>query len=228
MRSSVGQGVRSRSSTYRRLRTPSASLTSLIPRASSCPTAVSHPLRLNTNVIAGNSPSRSRVAMTSARVGPPPGRMPPSRPRAGASDSQDPRPPRGPRPPPGGPPPGPVRPRSPRWAAESAASARSTERIRSNNSGLTWTRRPTCGRPEESKDSSTNRSKSCLPTMTCCHSGTGRISETTTATSPRTSPSHSPNSSALDTVADSETTRTSSGRWMITSSQTAPRKRSAR
>ena len=46
--------------------------------------------------------------------------------------------------------------------------------------------------------------------------------------SPRTVASHSPNSSAFDTVADSETSDTDSGRWMITSSHTAPRERSAR
>ena len=46
--------------------------------------------------------------------------------------------------------------------------------------------------------------------------------------SPRTSASQAPNSSALLTVAESETTWTSSGRWMMTSSHTAPRKRSAR
>jgi hypothetical protein len=45
---------------------------------------------------------------------------------------------------------------------------------------------------------------------------------------PRTVTSQSPNSSALLTVADSETRVTDCGRWMITSSQTAPRKRSAR
>ena len=64
--------------------------------------------------------------------------------------------------------------------------------------------------------------------MTCCHSGTGRTSLTTTAVSPRTIVSQSPNSSALDTVADRETSCTCAGRWMITSSQTGPRNRSAR
>ncbi|CAM3883812.1 hypothetical protein ISCU110981_19250 [Isoptericola cucumis] len=65
-------------------------------------------------------------------------------------------------------------------------------------------------------------------TLTCCHSGTGRRSLTTTAVSPRTVASQSPNSSALDTVADSDTSCTWSGRWMITSSHTGPRNRSAR
>ena len=62
----------------------------------------------------------------------------------------------------------------------------------------------------------------------CCHSGTGRCSSTMTPVSPRTVTSQSANSSALLTVADSETSRTAAGRWMITSSQTAPRNRSAR
>ena len=62
----------------------------------------------------------------------------------------------------------------------------------------------------------------------CCHSGTGRSSLTTTVVSPRTVVSQLANSSALDTVADSDTSVTLSGRWMITSSQTAPRNRSAR
>ena len=64
--------------------------------------------------------------------------------------------------------------------------------------------------------------------MTCWKSGTGRRSSTIVTVSPRTVASHSPNSSALDTVADSDTSATDSGRWMITSSQTAPRERSAR
>ena len=44
-----------------------------------------------------------------------------------------------------------------------------------------------------------------LPTMTCWNSGTGRCSSTIVVVSPRTVSSHSPNSSALDTVADSDT-----------------------
>ncbi len=79
-----------------------------------------------------------------------------------------------------------------------------------------------------SKTSSTKRSCRSRPTIMCCHSGTGRCSETTTSTSPRTSFSHAPNSSALLTVADSEATSTCGGRWMMTSSNTAPRNRSAR
>lgn len=75
---------------------------------------------------------------------------------------------------------------------------------------------------------STNRSYRRVPTIMCWNSGTGRCSSTITAVSPRTSCSHSPNSSALLTVADSATIRTESGTWMITSSQTAPRNRSAR
>ena len=72
------------------------------------------------------------------------------------------------------------------------------------------------------------RSNMVVPTSTCWDSGTGRCSETTTSWLPRTSASQSPNSSALLTVADSDTTCTCSGRWMMTSSHTAPRNRSAR
>ena len=62
----------------------------------------------------------------------------------------------------------------------------------------------------------------------CCHSGTGRTSSTITVVSPRTVSIQAPNSSALLTVADRLTRRTASGRCRITSSQTAPRNRSAR
>ena len=62
----------------------------------------------------------------------------------------------------------------------------------------------------------------------CCHSGTGRCSLTTAEVCPRTVTSQSANSSALDTVADSDTRVTDPGRWMMTSSHTAPRNRSAR
>ncbi|CAM5664198.1 hypothetical protein SBADM41S_02178 [Streptomyces badius] len=92
-------------------------------------------------------------------------------------------------------------------------------------SGLT-SRRP-APRPPWSVPSS-KRSYIRRPAITCCHSGTGRVSETITSVSPRTVSSQSPNSSALDTVADRETSVTDSGRWMITSSHTAPRKRSER
>ncbi|CFI85387.1 Uncharacterised protein [Mycobacterium tuberculosis] len=67
-----------------------------------------------------------------------------------------------------------------------------------------------------------------LPTKTCCHNGTGRCSSTTTVVSPRTVWIQPPNSSALLTVADRLTTRTSSGSCRITSSHTGPRIRSAR
>ena len=63
---------------------------------------------------------------------------------------------------------------------------------------------------------------------TCASSGTGRCSLTITLVSPRTASSHAPNSSALETVAESDTSRTCRGRWMMTSSHTGPRKRSAR
>ena len=83
--------------------------------------------------------------------------------------------------------------------------------------------RPSCWPSPSSKRSYIRR-----PASTCCNSGTGRCSETITSVSPRTVSSQSPNSSAFDTVADSDTRVTDSGRWMITSSQTAPRKRSER
>ncbi len=62
----------------------------------------------------------------------------------------------------------------------------------------------------------------------CCHNGTGRCSLTTTVVSPRTVINQSANSSALETVADSDTRVTEAGRWMMTSSHTPPRNRSAR
>ena len=79
-----------------------------------------------------------------------------------------------------------------------------------------------------SASESANRSCSWRPTITCWNNGTGRCSSTIVVTSPRTVSSHSPNSSALETVALSDTSATDSGRWMMTSSQTAPRIRSAR
>ena len=82
--------------------------------------------------------------------------------------------------------------------------------------------------PTSAPDGAPNRSYNRRPTTMCCHNGTGRISSTTTSVSPLTSRSQAPNSSALDTVADSPTTCTSGGRCRITSSQTAPRNRSAR
>ncbi len=75
---------------------------------------------------------------------------------------------------------------------------------------------------------SSKRSYIRRPASTCWKSGTGRCSETITSVSPRTVSSQSPNSSAFDTVAERETKVTDSWRWMITSSQTAPRKRSER
>ncbi len=44
-----------------------------------------------------------------------------------------------------------------------------------------------------------------------------------TRVSPRSVPIHSPNSSAFEIVADRHTTLTDSGRWISTSSHTAPR-----
>ena len=54
-------------------------------------------------------------------------------------------------------------------------------------------------------------------------SGTGRRSSMITRVGPRNAPIHSPNSSALDTVADRQTTATDNGRWIRTSSHTPPR-----
>ena len=45
----------------------------------------------------------------------------------------------------------------------------------------------------------------------------------TVAVGPRTSVSQAASSSALDTVADRHTSRTWTGTWMMTSSQTGPR-----
>ena len=51
-----------------------------------------------------------------------------------------------------------------------------------------------------------------VPTIMCCHSGTGRFSSTITDVSPRTCWSHWPNSSALLTVALNAAICTDSGR----------------
>ena len=89
-------------------------------------------------------------------------------------------------------------------------------RVRSGLTALLW------------PSPSSNRSYIRRPASTCWNSGTGRCSETITSVSPRTVSSQSPNSSAFDTVADSDTNRTLGARWMMTSSHTAPRNRSAR
>ena len=52
---------------------------------------------------------------------------------------------------------------------------------------------------------------------------TGRRSSMTAAVGPRTVEIQSTSSSAFDTVADRQTSRTSAGRWMMTSSHTGPR-----
>ena len=102
-----------------------------------------------------------------------------------------------------------------RLLAQSSRATRISSGLTFSSSGDPWWR-------------SSNRSNSLRPTITCWNSGTGRRSSTIVAVSPRTVASHSPNSSALETVADRETSATDSGRWMITSSHTAPRSRSAR
>ena len=87
---------------------------------------------------------------------------------------------------------------------------------------------PAAGAISSKVVSPAKRSTIFRPTITCCQSGTGRCSDTMTSVWPRTVSSQAPNSSALETVALSEATCTSLGRWMMTSSQTAPRNRSAR
>ena len=148
-------------------------------------------------VIAGSSPSRSSRSMTSARVAPPPGRHRAAKPRPPA------------------PPPGP-RPR--RAGARGVRHRARRRRVPTPPRRGSASTRPRCSERADRREqvgvdpvSPTNRSKIACPTIMCCHSGTGRCSETMTSVSPRTSPSQSPNSSALLTVADSETTCTSLG-----------------
>ena len=84
-----------------------------------------------------------------------------------------------------------------------SSSRRSSSRVWRSSSG--WT---SCLR---AASASWNRSNIRLPTSMCCHSGTGRCSLTTTSVWPRTVTSQSANSSALLTVADSETSVTDDG-----------------
>ena len=115
-------------------------------------------------------------------------------------------------------------------APDSPAAARLAARIALSRSGLSggWAARRASSSESSTATGTEYSSSRRLPTIMCWVRGTGRCSETTTAVRPRTCPSQSPNSSALDTVADRETTRTSGARWMMTSSHTGPRKRSAR
>ena len=182
-----------RRSTVLRISAASSSVVSRRPDRTHWPTAASQPARLNTNVMAGSRPLRSRRSITVVRDG---GRKPVRR---------------------GGPPR--PRPRPPR-SQIAVELCRSMSRVWRTRSGST------CSSPSAS--SPAKRSSSLFPTIMCCHSGTGRCSSTTTAVSPRTVTSQSPNSSALLTVADRLTSATCSGSWRITSSHTAPRKRSAR
>ena len=69
---------------------------------------------------------------------------------------------------------------------------------------------------------------SAFAVSTCWYRGTGRCSLRITSVSPRTACIQSPNSSAFETVAESDTSRTSEGRCRMISSQTAPRQRSPR
>ena len=106
---------------------------------------------------------------------------------------------------------------------EAAQSSRATLSRSSLTGAPSLTKPAAASTSEEAKRSSSRR-----PTITCWKSGTGRFSSTIVVVSPRTVSSHSPNSSAFETVAESETSATDSGRWMMTSSHTAPRERSAR
>ncbi len=174
-------------------------------------TAASQPTRLKMKTIAGSSPSRSSRSMTSTRLGIHTRRpLPTWRPSFDTLDFDD----------PGLPLRGERRSRIRRELAQSS-------RARRTSSSLTGA--PSRTKPAlASTSDEANRSSRRRPTITCWKSGTGRRSSRMVAVSPRTVDSHSPNSSALETVAESEISDTDSGRWMITSSQTAPRIRSAR
>jgi hypothetical protein len=185
----------------------STSSVSRIPDPRHWCTAASQPFRLNTKVITGSSPARSSRSMTSDRDG---GRyrglwLPPRTLAPPPPDQESKR-----------------RSCSCTYRTSSGSTtARPRSRVDSPRGVCSHSAACAAGR-------SANRSKTRPPTSMCCHSGIGRTSLTTTWVSPRTVTSQSANSSALLTVADSDTSRTCSGRWMITSSQTAPRNRSAR
>ena len=169
-------------------------------------TAASQPARLKMNTIAGSSPSRSSRSTTSTRLG-----IQTRRPLPTARGFFD---------EPGLPLRGERRSRIRRELAQSSRAMR----VSSSLTGAPSLTKPALASTSEEA----NRSSRRRPTMTCWNSGTGRRSSTIVVVSPRTVSSHSPNSSALDTVADSDTRVTDSGRWMMTSSHTAPRMRSAR
>ena len=199
-------------------------------------TAPSQPAREKMNMIAGSRAASSSSSTISGRRGV---RCPPPR-RGSAPRPREPCPPPGPRPcedrcwpEPRGRcrPLVPLRPRGlrPRGPPVRSSTGREKEVTRSIW-GFTWRsgRAPGPWETTASPSASTNRSSSSSPTITCCHSGTGRVSETMMSVLPRTSCSQAPNSSALETVADSETSCTERSRWMMTSSHTGPRSRSAR
>ena len=188
----------------------SASSVSRRPASRHWWTAASQPLRLKTKVIAGSRPALSSRVMMSDRAG---ARY---RGRWEVSPRREPLP---------GPPPCQESIRRSCSRTKRTSSGSTTEAPRSRVDMLLGV--SPCS-PAWAAGRSEKRSKTRLPTSMCCHSGTGRTSLTTTVVWPRTVTSHSPNSSALLTVADSETRVTDCGRWMITSSQTAPRNRSAR
>ena len=147
--------------------------------------------------------------MTSARVGPPPGRPPRAsrgrrRRRAGRPAPPRPRPARVP-------PPAVPSGRGPCRATVALASGpRCVAAPRIACTGRGDAHRAAASMPGRRRRPRRRTGRRCAwPTIMCCHSGTGRCSETTTSVSPRTSPSQAPNSSALLTVADSDTTWTS-------------------
>ena len=80
------------------------------------------------------------------------------------------------------------------------------------------------GRPETSVGKRCSRCAVLSPTMYRFSSSTGRFSSTTNFVGPRTVLIQSATSLALLTVADRHTNFTRRGRWIITSSQTGPRK----
>ncbi len=194
-----------RSSTTRRISASCSWSVNRRPAATHCATAPSHPAREKMNAMAGSRPASSSRSTTMNRGV---GRLLPWPPPCARTPCPRPRYPRSPGP------------RRPCCAAPSSRSRRTTRAssgliggLTPGSVGSTWPAYRSCSAPRAS---------------TCWPRGTGRCSLTTTAVSPRTAVSHSPNSSALDTVAESDTSCTSSGRWRITSSHTGPRNRSAR
>ena len=87
-----------------------------------------------------------------------------------------------------------------RISRELAQSSRAMRVSSSLTGAPSFTKPALASTSEEAKRSSSRR-----PTMTCWKSGTGRFSSRIVVVSPRTVASHSPNSSALETVAERDT-----------------------